>query len=406
MPLPDVPQAEYDTYLADQFTQRTNQRIDDLQGSGNFLASSGRRIASLGIEPIEVASATSPLLGQAPVFVPPPRLPPIPTMPQLPGQAPQPQPTPAPAPLPAPAPPLPPPRGAPNMAGPAPSLIQEPPAQQVPLPGPSRPAGQPVPITPLVPLVPGPFAPPQPPPAPPTAPAPAPAPAQPPFAQDGSYQSYARQAAERAGIDPTVFVAQIQQESGFNPNAGSPAGALGIAQIVPRYHPGVDPTDPYASLDYAAGLMSRLLRQYNGDWTKALVAYNGGGGAVAAWDRGEPYAESQTYVARILGNERPTAAAPPTAAPPTTAAPTTARAVPTAMAQSQFGDRELTASEAYAACGPAAAVRFAQAYGRNPTLREATDLAATVGWTPQSGMAGIASEQRLMQKLGLDTRLV
>src|SRR5215217_5360590 len=76
------------------------------------------------------------------------------------------------------------------------------------------------------------------------------------------------------------------------------------------------------------------------------------------------------------------------------------------MAQSQFGDRELTASEAYAACGPAAAVRFAQAYGRNPTLREATDLAATVGWTPESGMAGIASEQRLMQKLGLDTRLV
>src|SRR5215471_5012401 len=48
---------------------------------------------------------------------------------------------------------------------------------------------------------------------------------------------------------------------------------------------------------------------------------------------------------------------------------------------SQFGQSQLSNDEAYAACGPAAAVRFASMYGRNPTLREATDLAATVGWT-------------------------
>jgi hypothetical protein len=57
-------------------------------------------------------------------------------------------------------------------------------------------------------------------------------------------------------------------------------------------------------------------------------------------------------------------------------------------------------------CGPAAAVRFAQAYGRNPTLREATDLAAKVGWTPGQGMAGIDSEQKLLQQLGVPTRLI
>ena len=73
---------------------------------------------------------------------------------------------------------------------------------------------------------------------------------------------------------------------------------------------------------------------------------------------------------------------------------------------SQFGDDQLTRAEAYAACGPAAAVRFAEKYGRNPTLREATDIAASVGWNSGSGMAGISSEKALMDKLGVPTKIV
>ena len=73
---------------------------------------------------------------------------------------------------------------------------------------------------------------------------------------------------------------------------------------------------------------------------------------------------------------------------------------------SQFGDRQLSADEAYAACGPAAAVRFASLYGRNPSLREATDLAAQVGWTSAQGMAGLGSEKALMDKLGVPTHMV
>jgi hypothetical protein len=91
--------------------------------------------------------------------------------------------------------------------------------------------------------------------------------------------------------------------------------------------------------------------------------------------------------------------APPSARP-------TAQPGATAMAQSQFGDPQLTTDEAYAACGPAAAVRFAQAYGRNPTLREAVDLAKQVGWTPGAGMAGITSEQKLLHSMGVETKLV
>jgi len=73
---------------------------------------------------------------------------------------------------------------------------------------------------------------------------------------------------------------------------------------------------------------------------------------------------------------------------------------------SQFGNDQLTAEEAYSACGPAAAVRWAQMYGRNPTLREATDLAKQYGWTPNSGMAGISSQQQLLKQMGVDTHVV
>jgi TP901 family phage tail tape measure protein len=69
---------------------------------------------------------------------------------------------------------------------------------------------------------------------------------------------------------------------------------------------------------------------------------------------------------------------------------------------SQFAASALTAEQAAAACGPAAALWFAQITGRNPTLEEATALAREVGWTPQRGMAGPASEVALLGRLGVD----
>jgi flagellum-specific peptidoglycan hydrolase FlgJ len=75
-------------------------------------------------------------------------------------------------------------------------------------------------------------------------------------------------------------------------------------------------------------------------------------------------------------------------------------------ALSQFGDKQLTAAEAYAACGPAAAVRFAQMFGRQPTLREAVDLAKNVGWSAANGMAGLASESKLFDAMGIAHRTV
>jgi flagellum-specific peptidoglycan hydrolase FlgJ len=65
----------------------------------------------------------------------------------------------------------------------------------------------------------------------------------------------------------------------------------------------------------------------------------------------------------------------------------------------------LSKADADAACGPAAAVAFARRNGRNPTLDEAVALAREVGWTPDAGMAGPASQVKLLQKMGIAATL-
>lgn len=119
------------------------------------------------------------------------------------------------------------------------------------------------------------------------------------------YRAMARDAARAAGIDEPRFERQIAQESGFNPlahNAGSDAS--GIAQIVPKWHPGVDPWDPKEALTYAANLMRRHLDANGGDWALALSSYNAGPTAtsdgLAGRLEGWPYLETVRYVARIL----------------------------------------------------------------------------------------------------------
>ncbi|GCE17953.1 hypothetical protein KDK_17530 [Dictyobacter kobayashii] len=104
-----------------------------------------------------------------------------------------------------------------------------------------------------------------------------PAEAKAPAVEAVNYVSIARQDAVAAGINPDLFVRQIQQESGFNPDAVSPAGAVGIAQFMPATAAGlgVDPRDPVQSLRAAAHLMSSYIRQY-GSESAALAAYNAG----------------------------------------------------------------------------------------------------------------------------------
>ncbi|HET8847023.1 MAG TPA: lytic transglycosylase domain-containing protein [Ktedonobacteraceae bacterium] len=123
------------------------------------------------------------------------------------------------------------------------------------------------------------------------------------------YVAIAQQDATDAGIPPTYFVRQIQLESGFNPNAVSPSGALGIAQFMPGTAAGlgIDPMDPIQALKGAARMMANLYHQY-GDYSKALAAYNAGSANLnnaiqscgANWLSCMP-GQTQNYVATIMG---------------------------------------------------------------------------------------------------------
>ena len=123
------------------------------------------------------------------------------------------------------------------------------------------------------------------------------------------YVSLAWHDAQQVGIQPAIFVKQINQESGFNPNATSPAGAEGIAQFMPATAAGlgINPWNPTQALQAAASMMARSVQQYGGDYQKALAAYNAGSGALqqamnacgSGWLRCMS-AETQHYVSTIL----------------------------------------------------------------------------------------------------------
>jgi hypothetical protein len=92
-------------------------------------------------------------------------------------------------------------------------------------------------------------------------------------------QAAAAEAARRYGVDPVMYVAQIAQESAWNPKAVSSAGAKGLAQFMPitlKDYPH-NPNDPMASLDAGAKYMSRLVKQF-GSEDLARQAYNWGQG--------------------------------------------------------------------------------------------------------------------------------
>lgn len=113
-----------------------------------------------------------------------------------------------------------------------------------------------------------------------------------------------RAAALRHGIDPQVFTNLVRQESGFDPDAGSPAGARGLCQLMPGTAAGLgvtDVTDPSQSLEGGAKYLRQQLDAFDGDYLKALAAYNAGPGAVQRHGGVPPYAETQHYVATILG---------------------------------------------------------------------------------------------------------
>jgi hypothetical protein len=102
-------------------------------------------------------------------------------------------------------------------------------------------------------------------------------------------------------VSPALLKAVASAESGFNPDAISPAGAVGLMQIMPEtaQQLGIDPRDPVQSIQGAASYLRTLLNQFNGNTTLAIAAYNAGPGAVTGYGGVPPFKETQDYVVHV-----------------------------------------------------------------------------------------------------------
>jgi soluble lytic murein transglycosylase-like protein len=147
-------------------------------------------------------------------------------------------------------------------------------------------------------------------------------------------------AAQKHGVDPALLTALVRQESNFNPNARSPAGATGLTQLMPGTAASLgvtDSTDPAQALDGGAKYLKQQLEKFGGDERLALAAYNAGPGAVQRFGGIPPYAETQNYVKKVLAyaeEYRASASASPAAG---AALPATPAATAMQLAQAALG---------------------------------------------------------------------
>lgn len=134
----------------------------------------------------------------------------------------------------------------------------------------------------------------------------------------GRFEPLIQEYAARQSLRPELVRAVIQVESGFNPSATSPKGAMGLMQLMPqtaRELGVVNAYDPEENIRGGTRYLRLLLDKYAGSEELALAAYNAGPGAVDKYGRQiPPYRETRDYV-RKVGTSA--GAAPPPAAQPT-----------------------------------------------------------------------------------------
>lgn len=119
-----------------------------------------------------------------------------------------------------------------------------------------------------------------------------------------AYDSIIKKASETYGIPTKMIKAVIEQESKFNTNATSPAGAKGLMQLMPNtatYLGVTDSTDPEQNIMAGTKYLKQMLNQF-GDYKTMLAAYNAGPGNVSKYNGIPPFTETQNYVSKVMNN--------------------------------------------------------------------------------------------------------
>ena len=122
------------------------------------------------------------------------------------------------------------------------------------------------------------------------------------------YQDAIAAAEQSNGLPKDMLARLLWQESRYRDDIisgakRSPAGAIGIAQFMPgtARDMGIEPSDPWQSISAAARYLAQQYKRF-GDWASALASYNWGPGNVSRYGVGRAPAETQNYVAQILGD--------------------------------------------------------------------------------------------------------
>jgi len=133
-----------------------------------------------------------------------------------------------------------------------------------------------------------------------------------------SYVDYIARASEAYNIEVSLIRAVIKAESGFDSNAISHAGAIGLMQIMPLTGEYIARLknipfdidmlkDPQTNIDFGVFYLARLIRRF-GNTQEAIAAYNAGEGNVAIWRANDiteiPFKETRNYVRRVNFNNR------------------------------------------------------------------------------------------------------
>jgi len=127
--------------------------------------------------------------------------------------------------------------------------------------------------------------------------------------EDGpdKYQRFIEEVSINNGVPSALVKAVIHAESGFDPDAVSSRGAIGLMQVMPRTADMVgisDPTDPHDNIQAGVLYLKDMLNMFNGNETLAVAAYNSGPRIVKKYGGIPPYKETRSYVRKVFSYYR------------------------------------------------------------------------------------------------------